>query len=931
MTDLIRTDLILLGDDRLNDATQVGHKFARQQQLRDAGFRVPEFCCLPVSVFDAVARDLLTAPPESGAEPDLLAWATQSAARLSAAAVPDALAAELLDAVAAMVGGDGAGKDGVGRDSVGGDGLVAVRACVVADADGVGEDGVSDAFAGLTDSFLYVRPRDVPRRVAQCWASGFSPESILYRARRGLAATSARVAVGVQRMVPGARSFVAFSRDPRTGAASCVIAAAHGIGEGVVQERADTDHFFVDSASGEIRAEVVVKERMVTQDGVAGGPVTSPVPPALATAPVLTDDEVRQVSDLVAKVEAFFGLPQDVEGTITPDGAIHLLQARPVVFATPVAEPAAEPSYTPAAEPCTGQRVPWSNHNITESFSGVSGALTYSQARDFYRLAFRDVYRRMGVPQRRLRAQEHHLNRMVGLLDGRVYYRLDAWLALHGQIPGFVLIRRWWERAMGLTGDHRPTRSAVRRALLSVPALAVRLARLPGTVRGFLRWWDDLLDHTTGIDQWSPEELIAFYRRLWAEVGQRWGVTLVNTFFLLGWATLTSAVLRRWVADDEQRILGGLLMGGRENRSVAGVRSAIALAELVAAHPSLAARMRACGPGGETADDIWSDLAGGHCGAPLAAAANEHLHRYGDRALYDLKLEEPSPRQRPGMIVEMIKPMIQSGLTVDASRAGERVSRADAERELRERCPGMGRRLAVRALAAGLRWFVKAREDTRYCRSQLFGLTRQVTWRLGDRLVEAGRLDDRSDVFDLTVEEVLGAYDGTLVDTDLRGVVRRRRAQRRAATDRPGPPVELSTPLDLPVVDGLPAPTAATQPAVDSTVVGTDLRGLPSSTGVVRYQARVVLDPAIPPETCQDRIIVAKETDPGWLFLMMAARGMVVERGTLLSHTAITGRLLGIPTVVSVPNATSLISDGDWIEVDGAAGTVRILAGQEAP
>jgi pyruvate,water dikinase len=58
---------------------------------------------------------------------------------------------------------------------------------------------------------------------------------------------------------------------------------------------------------------------------------------------------------------------------------------------------------------------------------------------------------------------------------------------------------------------------------------------------------------------------------------------------------------------------------------------------------------------------------------------------------------------------------------------------------------------------------------------------------------------------------------------------------------------------------------------------------------------------------------------------MMSAKALVVERGTLLSHTAITGRLLGIPTVVSVPQATSLIPDGSLIEVDGAAGTVRIL------
>ncbi|TDB89934.1 hypothetical protein E1091_14470, partial [Micromonospora fluostatini] len=57
--------LIRAGDPRLTDATLVGHKFARQERLRLAGFRVPEFCCLPVSAFDAAATGLLTAPAVS--------------------------------------------------------------------------------------------------------------------------------------------------------------------------------------------------------------------------------------------------------------------------------------------------------------------------------------------------------------------------------------------------------------------------------------------------------------------------------------------------------------------------------------------------------------------------------------------------------------------------------------------------------------------------------------------------------------------------------------------------------------------------------------------------------------------------------------------------------------------------------------------------
>ncbi|WP_338320909.1 PEP-utilizing enzyme, partial [Streptomyces lonarensis] len=106
---------------------------------------------------------------------------------------------------------------------------------------------------------------------------------------------------------------------------------------------------------------------------------------------------------------------------------------------------------------------------------------------------------------------------------------------------------------------------------------------------------------------------------------------------------------------------------------------------------------------------------------------------------------------------------------------------------------------------------------------------------------------------------------------------------------------------------------------------GGPLAGLGSSRGTVRGTARVVLDPHGPVPAGDDVILVARETDPGWLFLMLRARGIVVERGTMLSHTAITGRKFGIPTIVALPGATSRIPDGCRVEMDGSTGTVTLL------
>ena len=78
-------------------------------------------------------------------------------------------------------------------------------------------------------------------------------------------------------------------------------------------------------------------------------------------------------------------------------------------------------------------------------------------------------------------------------------------------------------------------------------------------------------------------------------------------------------------------------------------------------------------------------------------------------------------------------------------------------------------------------------------------------------------------------------------------------------------------------------------------------------------------------------ILVAERTDPGWIMLFPSAAGLIVERGSLLSHSAIVARELGIPAVISLPGVTGWLKDGDCVELDGNRGTVtRLDASREA-
>ena len=105
------------------------------------------------------------------------------------------------------------------------------------------------------------------------------------------------------------------------------------------------------------------------------------------------------------------------------------------------------------------------------------------------------------------------------------------------------------------------------------------------------------------------------------------------------------------------------------------------------------------------------------------------------------------------------------------------------------------------------------------------------------------------------------------------------------------------------------------------------LTGISSSIGTVTGEAVVITEPNLSIDT-HDKILVTRSTDPGWVFLIENAKGIIAEKGSLLSHTAIITRELHKPSMVNVRDATKRIRTGDIVELDAANGVIRIL--QEA-
>jgi pyruvate,water dikinase len=102
------------------------------------------------------------------------------------------------------------------------------------------------------------------------------------------------------------------------------------------------------------------------------------------------------------------------------------------------------------------------------------------------------------------------------------------------------------------------------------------------------------------------------------------------------------------------------------------------------------------------------------------------------------------------------------------------------------------------------------------------------------------------------------------------------------------------------------------------------LRGVPISPGVVQGRVKL-LNYASEKPLLPGEILVTRATDPGWTPLFINAKAIILEIGGALQHGAVVAREYGIPCVSGLDNVTAILKDGQWVEVDGSNGVVRIL------
>lgn len=802
---------------------------------------------------------------------------------------------------------------------------VAVRSSAVE------EDTAGHSFAGQFDSFLNVRGLDrVIARVRCCWASAHGERVTLYRREQGLPTRPAPVAVVVQRLVRAGRSGVLFTVNPTNGCrGELVISSVFGLGQGLVEGSVDADTLVIDRAGGETRhAYVGEKPSRAVPAPDAEGCVAVDVPVEQRSRLSLADEQIAALARAGGEVEDAFGSPQDIEWAFA-DGALWILQSRPV---TALAGATAGP---PGAEEARGQLRIWDNSNIIESFGGVTSPLTFTFARHLYHQVFRWYCRSLKVPERLVREMDEWQANRLAYFNGRVYYNLLNWYRMQRLLPFAGMKRRMMEVAMGvdealseeIAAEVRPlprsSRAGERRLRLVVSAVfAWRFFRSGRDVRRFVERFEETFARLDAIDyeSMSAEELYEQILALDREVLPTWGPMVALEAVILTALGLLFGLTRRWLPDAPRWFYWNVGKPGAGVESAAPARAMSELVDAVLADPGLERSVREAEPG-----EAYARLAAEGRGEFLAAV-DDYVARYGYRSVDELKLEEPSMRDDVAVFFTLLRGSLAGGAARgeggDGAAAGaEEAEARDPDAYLKANM-GRVRRSLYEVARRKAQATLAARERIRFCRSQGFGLARRMARALDRELLRIGVTGAAGDVFQLRLEELRGAFEGSISHDELAPLIALRKRQ-RTAHERLTPPPRFVTrgPMywygNLEQAGWYEGPTSDGAGAEEA-----ELQGIGCCPGVVVGEAKVVDVPV----DVDGGVLVAYRTDPGWIAALPSASALLVERGSPLTHVAIVARELGLPTVIQIKGLTAAVRSGQVLSVDGGAGTVTVLS-----
>ena len=778
----------------------------------------------------------------------------------------------------------------------------------------VGEDDLKASFAGQMDSFLFIsKQKNYIESIKKCWASIFSERALTYRHISKLPLSDIKIAVIIQKMIFGKISGVMFSVNPINNKSDeILINSTYGLGEGIVSGELNTDSFYVNKEDNLIKEEIVEKTHMITLDkDKKEGTSKVVVKKSKQNIPSLTKNQIKKLAKLGKQIEDIYRVPQDIEWTIK-DNKIYILQTRPI---------------TTLPSEKTDTRIIWDNSNIIESFPGITKPLTFSFAKTAWASVFRQSARAMGVPEKIIQENDELFENMLGLVNGRVYYNLMKWYQFVSFFPGFKQNRRYMEQMMGVKESikfrEQKNRFITKEKILAIPGY-IRLIYgliknyfiLDKEVERFHKNFENNYNMLIKYDlkNMKPKEVMKQFLQAKKRLLKGWKVEGINDYSAMIFYGLVRSLTKKYKLDKNNSIHNDLFCGEKDMDSTKPTKQLLFLADEIKKDKKLYDLFHK-----NNEKQILTEVNKKTEYSKFKKQFQDYLDEYGFRCMSELKLEEKSLKDDPTFVITILKNYLElKTLNLDDINQKEIEKRLRAEEIINKKLKWRPLRKTLFYWALrNARKNVRYRENMRLCRTKVFGLVREAFRSIGNSFANEGIINHPDDIFYLEIDEIFG-YINKTNRFDLKKLINDRKKI-----------YEIFEKQDLPerfttgeIKDRYKLVQITTKQ--DEKDIKDDvLTGVSCCPGVVKNKVKVILSPDDDVKL-NGEILVADKTDPGWVPLYLSVSGLLIERGSVLSHSAIVARELGLPTIVGIKGLTKKIKDGQIVKMDAGKGIVYL-------
>jgi len=726
------------------------------------------------------------------------------------------------------------------------------------------EDSSTASFAGMFDTILNVAPSDMAENMLTCLRSLYSLPLLDYSLQKGIHPAENQLSVVIQEMVQASVSGVLFTMNASGNYNDLLICSALGSGEGVVNNTSETTSYYINRQN----RSVLKKDE---------------------EAEILTQEQLMELYETALRIEKSFGFPQDIEFSYDEAGKLFILQARPITTID-----------------INSLKI-IDNTNIVESYPGITLPLTFSFAKAAYQEVFTSSARLFKISEAKIREKEPEFSNMITHVQGRIYYNLHNWYKLMQMILSSGNSLQAWETLIGV--QSKTTFKGVSTLFNKVRKAWVSLSlffRYPRIVANFYRNFEvEYATFRTYLNdlpktQPSVKEAFEFYLERSKPLFKDWSATLLNDFFTFRFYDALTKMTNAMGFAQNETIANDLLCG------TPGVESEMLVMEL----------LQICETIRKTHEylqlfDLQDEEVLLRVPLALQQLFDAFIARFGDRTLEELKLETPNMRLQPTRFFSLLRSQLQNATNPAELTAQQLGIKTSAEKRVQEKLKGHWlRKRLFQIVLKHARETIKNRENMRIRRTRAYGLAKELFHYIANKMVEQGVIKRYDAIFYLTIND-LQEY---CLHEHLNNSIDQTRETFKS--------FETLTPPDRMVFNGEQIPLQS----IRHTFKNTDrvLYGTGISTGVVEAECIVLSKPDFD-QPVQGKILVTRMTDPAWVFLMTRSVGLISEKGSSLSHTAIVGRELGLPVIIGATDATKILKTGMRIRMECDSGRIEIL------